>query len=33
MRPLLGAARVRWDEHATGPVGLPELTFRALRPV
>ena len=28
MRPLLGAARVRWDEHATGPVGLPELTSR-----
>ncbi len=25
---LLGAARVRWDEHATGPVGLPELTSR-----
>jgi DNA-binding NarL/FixJ family response regulator len=28
MRPLLGAARVRWDEHATGPIGLPELTSR-----
>ena len=28
MRPLLGADRVRWDEHATGPVGLPELTSR-----
>ncbi len=28
MRPLLGAARIRWDEHATGPVGLPELTSR-----
>jgi DNA-binding NarL/FixJ family response regulator len=28
MRPLLGAARVRWDEDATGPVGLPELTSR-----
>ena len=28
MRPLLGAARVRWDEHSTGPIGLPELTSR-----
>jgi DNA-binding NarL/FixJ family response regulator len=28
MRPLLGAARVRWDERATGPVGPPELTSR-----
>jgi DNA-binding NarL/FixJ family response regulator len=28
MRPLLGAARVRWDEDTTGPVGLPELTSR-----
>jgi len=28
MRPLLGAAQVRWDEHATGPFGLPELTSR-----
>lgn len=28
MRPLLGAARARWDEHATGPAGLPELTAR-----
>jgi DNA-binding CsgD family transcriptional regulator len=28
MRPLLGAARARWDEDATGPVGLPELTSR-----
>src|SRR5262249_1815099 len=28
MRPLLGAARARWDESATGPVGLPELTSR-----
>jgi DNA-binding NarL/FixJ family response regulator len=28
MRPLLGAARVRWDERTTGPVGLPELTSR-----
>lgn len=28
MRPLLGAARARWDERATGPVGLPDLTSR-----
>jgi len=28
MRPLLGAAQVRWDDHPTGPAGLPELTSR-----
>src|SRR5207237_991222 len=28
MRPLLGAVRVRWDEHSIGPIGLPELTSR-----
>jgi DNA-binding NarL/FixJ family response regulator len=28
MRPLIGAARVRWDQRAPGAGGLPELTAR-----
>jgi two-component system nitrate/nitrite response regulator NarL len=28
MRPLIGAVRARWDERASGGLGLPELTSR-----